>query len=103
MAILTGGTLVDRSTISRAGDAGTTSQRVELTTRAHSLPATNPEFQIVNLRSVEGVAGYSQTPKPFALGGNASLATTGFEYASGVSAGTIMFDLVNVVVHSIVR
>lgn len=101
MSIL--GTLIDKTTASRAGDAGTTSQRVGLTTLAHSLPATNPESIFVNLRSVEGVAGVSMTPKVFALGGNASLSTIGYEYQSGVSAGTIMYDVVAVVYHSIIR
>ena len=97
------GTLIDKTLVSRAGDAGTTSQRVGVTSLAHSLPATNPESVFVNLRSVEGVGAYSQTPKPFGLGGNASLATIGFEFASGVSAGTIMFEVLSVVYHSVIR
>lgn len=101
MAIL--GTLIDKQTVSRAGDAGTTAQHVGLATLAHSLPATNPESVFLQMRSVQDVGGVSQTPKPFQVGGNASLLTIGYDYASGVSAGTIMFDVVAVVYHSVIR
>lgn len=101
MSIL--GTLIDKQTVSRAGDAGTTSQRVGLATLAHSLPATNPEAVFMCLRSVEGVAGVSQTPKLIGLGGNASILTIGYEYQSGVSAGTILFDVIAAVFHSVIR
>jgi hypothetical protein len=104
MAIL--GTLVDRTTVSRAGNAGTTTHRVELTTLAHSLPATNPEAIFVNLRSVEAVAGAQVgTLRPFGLAGNASLATLGYEYGglSVISVPTVMFDVISVVYHSVIR
>ena len=105
MAIL--GTLVDRQTVSRAGDAGTTTHRVALTTLAHSLPATNPETAFVHLRSIEALAGVPAVGvRPFLLGGNASILTLGYEYApgaTGVSAATLMFDIVALVYHSIIR
>jgi hypothetical protein len=101
MAIL--GTLVDRQTVSRAGDAGTTAVGTGLTTLPHSLPATNPEAVFVNLRSIEAVGPGGRQVDPFVLGGNASLLTLGYRYASQISAPTIMFDVVSTVWHSIVR
>ena len=98
------GTFIDRTTVSRAGDAGTTAHNVGLPTLAHSLPATNPEAVFVNLRSVEATAlGATPILRPFGLGGNASLTTIGYEYVSGVSVPTLMFDVVAVVFHSIIR
>lgn len=108
MAIL--GVLVDRTTVSRAGNAGTTSVNIGLSTLAHSLPATNPEAVFINLRSVEGIALFGQqVPQIFALGGNASLLTIGTNYqvpavaASAVSAPTLMYDCISEIFHSIVR
>lgn len=105
MAIL--GTFIDRQTVSRAGDAGTTNQNIGLTTLPHSLPATNPEASFVNFRSIQAlgaVGGF--VPKPFILGGNASLLTQGtsFEgFSSAISAPTIMYDVVTLTFHSIIR
>lgn len=98
------GTLVDKQTVSRAGDAGTTGGNVGLSTLAHSLPATNPEASFVNLRSIQAIAaGAPPVPQPFILGGNASLLTLGYAFNSGVSAPTIMFDVIATVYHSVIR
>ena len=97
------GTLVDRTTMSRVGDAGTTAVGTGLTTLAHSLPATNPEAVFVNMRSIEAIGPNGRQVDPFILGGNASLLTLGYRYASQVSAPTLMFDVVAVVFHSVVR
>ena len=101
MSIL--GTLIDKTTVSRAGDAGTTSQRVGLATLAHSLPATNPETIFINLRSIEAVAAAGVPVVPFGLGGNASILTLGYAYQSNVSAPTTSFDVVAMVFHSVIR
>lgn len=101
MSIL--GVLIDKTTVSRLGDAGTTAQHVGLATLAHSLPATNPEAVFVNLRSVQDTAGVAQVPNAFCLGGNASLLTLGYGYQSGVSAPTIMFDVIAQVFYSPIR
>ncbi len=108
MSIL--GTLIDKTTMSRAGDAGTTSVNVGLTTLAHSLPATFPDTTFVNLRSVQAIALFGQqVPQPFALGANASLQTIGYNYqvpvvaASAISAPTIMFDVIAQVFWSAIR
>lgn len=106
MSIL--GTFVDKQTVSRAGDAGTTNQNVGLTTLAHSLPATNPEGWIVNLRSIQALGNLGgKVPQPFVLGGNASLITQGFSFDCGagsiVSAPTILFDVYVWTWHSIIR
>jgi hypothetical protein len=97
------GTFIDRQTVSRAGDAGTTAQNVGLATLAHSLPATNPEAVFINLRSVQGAGGVAEKPQPFGLGGNASILTIGYAYQSGVSAPTIMFDVIAQVFYSTIR
>lgn len=101
MAIL--GYLIDRHTVSRAGDAGTTAQHVQLSSIAHSLPATNPEAVFVGLRSVQDLGGAAQLPIPFGLGGNASLTTIGYNYHSAVSAPTIMFDVHALVWHTLIK
>lgn len=101
MSIL--GTLIDKTTVSRAGDAGTTAVGTGLTTLAHSLPATNPEAVFVNLRSIEAVGPLGRQVDPFVLGGNASLLTLGYRYASQISAPTIMFDVISAVFHTIIR
>lgn len=97
------GTFIDRQTISRVGDAGTTAQNVGLATLAHSLPATNPEAVFINLRSVQGAGGVAEVPNPIGLGGNASILTIGYAYQSGVSAPTIMFDVIAQVFYSTIR
>lgn len=101
MAIL--GTLIDKTTVSRVGDAGTTSPQTGLTTLAHSLPATIPDTTFVNIRSVEAVNPLGIGAFPFALGANASLQTIGYRYLSQVSAPTIMFDVIAQVFWSAIR
>lgn len=101
MAVL--GTFIDKTTISRAGDAGTTGGQVALTTSPHSL-GTTPDEVFVCLRSVQGIAaGAPPLPAAFALGGNSSLNTYGYYYNSGVSAPTMMFDLVAFYFFSMIR
>ena len=98
MAIL--GKLIDKQTISVAGGS---SDGVELLNYAHSLPATNPEMVLPNLRSIELVAadGSNGLPMVCGLGGNASQATVAIVMASAASVPTVMFDLYAVVWHSI--
>lgn len=100
MAIL--GTLIDKKTISRAGDA---LSGVTFATSAHSLPATNPETLLPVVRSIEEMAqwGTNGLPKVLAIGGNSSLATYGVIQASCVSCPALMFDLYAIVWHSVVR
>ncbi len=104
------GVLIDKTTVSRAGDAGTTSVNIGLTTLAHSLPATNPEAVFVNMRSIQANVLFGrQVPQPFCLGGNASLLTMGTQYevpavaASAISAPTTMFDVISQVFFSMIR
>jgi hypothetical protein len=105
MAIL--GTLIDRTTVSRAVDAGTTVQNVGVTSLAHSLPATNPEAVFINVRSVEAINSTRAVfVRPFGMGGNASLTTFGYEFSpglTGASCGVVLFDVIAVVFHSIIR
>lgn len=105
MAIL--GTLVDKQTVSRAGDSGTNVQQISLTSINHSLPATNAEAAWAYLRSVQAIATQGpRTPQPFILGSNASLLTLAFGLdgiSSTLSVPTILFDVVAMVFHSIIR
>lgn len=105
MSIL--GTLVDKQTVSRAGDSGTNVQQISLTTLNHSLPATSPEAAWANLRSVQAIGTQGpRTPQPLILGGNASLLTLGYAIdgiSSTLSVPTIMFDVVCQVYHTIIR
>ena len=99
MAIL--GTLVDRRTASRAGDA---MKGVTLTTSAHSLPATNAEVIIPVIKSVQELAVGVPVFNMFAVGSNASLASIGWASTnSTASMPTIYFDVISIVFHSIVR
>jgi hypothetical protein len=87
------GTLIDKTTVSRAGDALV---GVTLATLAHSLPATNPTIVLPVLRSVQAPV------QVLGLGGNASIATIGFAAASAASTPTVMFDVYTAVVHSLI-
>lgn len=100
MSIL--GTLIDKTTISRAGDD---LKGVTTATVAHSLPATNPELLLPVVRSHEemGTNGTRGLVHVFGLGGNASIATVGYAMASCVSCPTVMYDLVAMVFHSVIR
>lgn len=100
MSIL--GTLIDKTTISRAGD---NLKGVTVATLAHSLPHTNPEIGVAAVRSVEelGGDGSNGLPAVWVLGGNASIATVGYAMASGVSCPTISANVVLIVPHSIIR
>lgn len=99
MAIL--GTYVDRTTVSRAGDA---LAGVTLATLSHSLPATNPEMVLPILRSVEDLAGSQAPISLLGLGGNASIATIGYAAASvAASCPTVMFNVYSTVFYSLIR
>lgn len=100
MAIL--GTLIDKTTISRAGDA---LKGVTTATVAHSLPATNPQILLPNVISYAEMAGNGTNGfvRVFGLGGNASLATVGYAMASCVSAPTVCYDLYAIVFHSLIK
>jgi hypothetical protein len=102
------GKYIDIHTTSRAGDAlGSLNQMVTLTTTPHSLPATSANAIFMNLRSSQDLASPRATAlQLLGLGGNASLNTIGFVAAGGAtaaSAPTVMFDVVSVVFHSIIR
>lgn len=97
MALL--GILIDKQTMSRAGDAVT---GISLLTYSHSLPATNPEMLLPVVRSIQAVA-VNLGPDVMGLGGNASISTVAFLAASAVSVPTVMFDLYAMVFHSIIR
>lgn len=96
MAILT--TLIDRTTVSRAGDA---LLGVTVATLAHSL-ATTPDAVLVNIRSIQGI-GHQPSIVPMGLGANASLSTVGYAVGSTASAPTIMYDALAIFFHSIIR
>ena len=104
MAIL--GVLVDKSTISVAGG---NSDSIVLKTYAHSLPATNPEMLLPNVRSIGSLIGVAGSgvdnglPRVMAVGANASLSTVAVLNASAASVATILFDLYAVVFYSKVR
>lgn len=91
MSIL--GTLTDRL-------AGATLSGVTLTTFPHSLPATNPQFMGVQLRSALSATAPGAI---VAVGGNASLLTVGLQAAS-VSLGSnlVFFDIYSNIYHSII-
>lgn len=99
MAIL--GTYVDRTTVSRAGDA---LRGVTMATLSHSLPATNPEMVLPILRSMQVLASGRNQVSLLGLGGNASIATIG--YASGGGAAScpvVMFDVFSTVFYTLIR
>jgi len=100
MSIL--GTLIDKTTISRAGDD---LKGVTVATLAHSLPHTNPEIGIAAVKSIAamGANGSNGLPAVFVLGGNASIATLGYAMASCVSCPTVCADIVLIVPHSTIR
>jgi len=92
MAIL--GTLVDKLT-------GATLSGVTLRTFPHSLPATNPEYVAIQVRSVESATAHGEM---YAIGGNASLLTIGLAAASvALGSNLAFFDAYSVVFHSIIR
>jgi hypothetical protein len=98
MSIL--GVLIDKTTVSRVGDA---LGGVTYSSYSHSLPATNPEMVLPIMRSVEPSMDCNGLPIFMGLGGNASLMTVGYACASCVSCPTIMFDVVAMVFHSVIR
>lgn len=97
MAIL--GTYIEKQTISRAGDA---LSGVTVATLAHSLPATNPEFILINLRSTQE-QGHVPGVNVLGLGGNASILTVGYRVSSTASAPVLMYDIFAGIFHSIIR
>lgn len=97
MAIL--GHLIDKTTVSRAGNASWGTQYFSL---AHSLPATNPELVLCVLRSAQEV-GAAAGVSLLGLGGNASLATYGIYGASAASSPTLLFDVYSWVFYSTIR
>ena len=97
MAIL--GTLIDKQTISRAGDA---LSGVTVGTLSHSIPATNPEMFLPILRSSQE-QGHIPAIQPMGLGGNASILTIGFRVGSTASCPTILYDAFAVVFYSTIR
>lgn len=96
MAILS--TYIDKTTVSRAGDA---LLGVTVATLQHSL-ATNPDTVLPVLRSVQGI-GHQPSAAVFGLGANASIATIGYAVGSTASAPTLMFDVLAVFFHSLIR
>lgn len=100
MSIL--GVLVDLQTISIAGSAA---DGVQVSHLNHSLPATNPEFAIMALLSVEAVGANGPTDLPvlFSPGGNASFLTFGYAISSSPSVPTLAFEAAAIVFHSLIR
>lgn len=95
------GKLVDISALqSRAGDA--LSQGVTFTTVPHSLPATNPEFQVYQAVSQQ-VVGAVGGVELLAIGANASLTTVGYWAASNASTPTIAYKVMSQVFFSTIR
>lgn len=104
MSIL--GSYIDSQLVSHAG-VGLASAALELTTLAHSLPATNPEVVEIHLVSLEDTvaAGIGVNSTPFSPGGNASLLTLGWAVgsASAASIGITLARVVARVYHTVVR
>lgn len=101
MSIL--GTLVDKHTVSRVGDAliGLTFASV-----IHSLPATTPETVVPVLQSMQANMGAS--PVLLGVGGNQSVSTIGIAtpttFGSVVgSMPTISYNVIASVFHSLIR
>jgi hypothetical protein len=95
------GTLVDRilSTLAPGSNAS-----LQMTTLAHSLPATGPEMIVPVLQSIGITAGQiNSNPKMFAQRGNASLNTIGFAFGTGASTPTLSFEVYSLVFHTIIR
>ena len=101
MSILTH--LVDRHTVSRAGDLN---KGVTVVSYAHSLPATQGEVGFAAIRSIEEMgtgSGQGQIDM-FVVGSNASLSSVGYRGAfSNASTPAIMADIVQIVFHSLIR
>jgi len=100
MALL--GILIDKQTLSQAGGEADT---VTALTLNHSLPATNPELVLPVLRSVEAMAGDGARgiPALAGLGGNASISTVFVAASSNASVPAVMFDVYQIVFHSVIR
>lgn len=97
MAIL--GTLVDKQTVSRAGDdlSGLTTG-----TLSHSLPATNPEMFLPVIRSIQA-QGHNPHIAVLAVAANASLLSVGYRVSSTASCPTVMYDVFAAVFHTMIR
>ncbi len=67
--------------------------------------AEHPEVLLPIMRSVQAVAGNGSNglPELLGLGGNASIATIGYAMASCVSCPTVMYDVLAIVFHSVIR
>ncbi len=93
------GSLFDRTLQSRAGDD---LSGVTLTTVPHSLPATNPEILLTQLRSVAEI-GHQPAVVMMGLRGNASLNTVGFAVSSTGSCPTVEYEVISAVLHTMIR
>ena len=99
MALL--GFLIDKQTHSRVGDDVDTVTAITLN---HSLPATNPELVLPVMRSIEIIGdGFNGMPQLAGLGGNASISTIFICMASSPSTPTVMFDVYQMVFHTLFR
>lgn len=92
------GHLMDRQIVTRAAD---NLVGVTMSTLNHSLPATNPQSILLNLRSVEEI-DIQGNPALFAQG-NASLITIGYAAPSSATCPTVEFEALGVVWHSLVQ
>ena len=86
------GTYIDRV-------SGRTLTGITLTTYPHSL-GTTPDMVKVVLKSAVGL---TSAPQPYAVGGNASLATVGLTDAPLGACSVAFFDVYSHYFHSIIR
>lgn len=100
MAIL--GTLIDLQTISVAASV---TDGVNVSRLNHSLPATNPEFVIAAMLSIEdtSIDAAAGMPQVFSPGGNASFVTFGYAIMSTPTVPTFAFEVASIVFHSTIR
>lgn len=102
MAIL--GTLVDKSAAQSFAAAANGAPTTSFATYPHNLP-TIPETVLPVAISIQATAGdgYNGAPQVLAIGANASVATIGIAYGSGVTVPLVGYEITSIVWHSTIR
>ncbi len=101
MSTLSGGTLIDQISSSIAGSD--VSESISFSSHIHSLPATVPDYVVVEMTSLDTVGIINGPPALLRMGANASVITMGYAYGSAASTPTVAFTITSVVVWSAAR
>ena len=99
MAIL--GTLINTIAATSFAAAAQAAPTTSFASLVHSLPSI-PQTVIPVVTSIEATAGngYAGAPQLLACGANASIATVGVAYGSGVTVPEIAYETVAILWHS---